>query len=819
MPVLLVCATVLTTACGLWMNEEALLARAQKERAAGDLRAASLDLKNLLRKNPANVEARVSLGEITLQQGDVIAATQELEAARKAGASADRVTAPLARAYLGRQRAEDALKLASDAPPGAHDAELNVVKGMALLQLDRASDAREEFELALKSDTKDVEALIGLAITTAKLDGVPAGLEVTDRALEAAPKDPRVRNLRGEFQLRAQAPELALKEFEQAERDAESLKQGEQRFSAQAGQAETLLSQSNVEGSLAVTARMQQIRPEHPITRYMRARALILAGKPTEAQPLLEKNVSVDALTNESKLLLGAIALNGGLLGQAEMYLNTVATAQPNNLRARELLAEARMRQSKPEDAVNALLQPSGDSAEPNAKMLAAAGKVSFASGQTAAGLDYLERSVKADPESSAARLELVAALLLNGQTERAVAQLNNVPAEAVDTPKYRYLKALTFIAKGDKAGAVNFATSLAAKESSNADAQMLAGSLLASQKDFAKARSYFERAATLQPTSPAPYVNLGRLELAQGHADAAREQFTKAMKQAPQDPVASLLIADLDVAQRKPDAALAVLESTLKAHPQLLDARVRQAQILLSQGKVDKAEPAVKEIMRSAPDSAAAQMLNGEILVARKRFDDAVLAFQKAGEKQPNLNAVLAECRALRLGNLPNPIAPLQRWVDQHPNELPSRLLLAQFSQELGDKKAAIKQYETVIQRAPNHAAALNNLAWLQYEAGDKGAVALAKRAHAIAPQDPRITDTYAWLLVESGQVKEGLALLEPIAGRDADAEVRMHYAQALARAGKRDEAREIGEGLATSDSKEVSEEAREFVADLDRG
>jgi hypothetical protein len=112
-----------------------------------------------------------------------------------------------------------------------------------------------------------------------------------------------------------------------------------------------------------------------------------------------------------------------------------------------------------------------------------------------------------------------------------------------------------------------------------------------------------------------------------------------------------------------------------------------------------------------------------------------------------------------------------------------------------------------------------LNNLAWLKYEEGDAGAVALAKRAHDAAPHDPRITDTYGWLLVEAGKVKEGLALLGPIATGNADEQFRMHYAQALARAGRKAEARDVGTPLTSSASAEISDTARKLVAELDRG
>lgn len=832
------------------MDEGALFARAQQERSRGDLRAAILDLKNLLRKHPANVEARLALGELTLQSGDIDTAIQELEMARERGVSAERVSKPLARAYLARRRPQDALQQLD--APRTDMAGLQTLQGTALLQLGRSAEARQKFEAALQSDAKDIDALLGLATVVADLDGIPAGLTVTERALQTAPGDPRVRILRGRLQLRAQAPALAQKEFEEAVRDAEHNKQGDQRFTALIGHAQAALAQSLVEESLAVTARVQQIAPEDPVSRLLRAQALLLAGKPAEAQPLLEKNVSADSGATDSKFLLGLIALNNGLFGQAEMYLASVVTAAPTNLQARKLLAEARLRQRKPADALNALL-PAVEGGAPNAQLLAAAGKVSFAAGRPAAALEYLERSVKADPDNSAIRLDLAAGYVANGQADRAIALLDSAPVDEANTSHYRYLKALTFLARGDRQGAVNFATGIAAKESTDADAQTLAGSLLASQKDFGRAGTYFERAATLSPRSPAPHVSLGRLEWAQGHYEPARAQFARALELSPGDATATLSLVELELGQRRPEAALAVLDGALKTHPKFVEARILQARILagtgkleqadaaareavrmapentaaiellarvaLARGKLDEANARVADLTRLAPDQAGTQMLVGNVQLAQKRYAAAAAAYRKAGTSRPDTAAALAEFRARRLGALDDPLAPLLRLVEQRPNDTRAQMVLAQAQQELGDAPAAIRSYEGILARNPNDAPALNNLAWLRYQARDPGALALAKRAHAAAPGDPRITDTYGWLLVENGQLQEGLELLAAIAGPGADEEVRMHYAQALARAGKKDEARALGARLVTSSSARVSDAARRFVAELDRG
>jgi putative PEP-CTERM system TPR-repeat lipoprotein len=371
------------------MGEEALVQRAAQERDNGDFRAAMLDLKNALQKNPANAEARLALGEVTLATGDAPSAIRELEVARDKGVPLERVRPALAKAYLAMGRLEDTLKLIGTPTDGPRVAELLATRGVALLSLGKLPDARASFEQSLQKDPKNVEGLMGLAAVVAQTEGVPAGLKVMDDAVQADPGDPRVHVLMGQLQLRAKEPALAQKEFELAVQAAEKRKQGDQRFVALAGQAEAAMMQSHVEDGLAVTDRMLKLRPDHPLARFMRARALLAAGKPGEARPLLEKNVSQNPNATSSKMLLGAIALSEGTFEQAEMYLGSVINAEPNNVMARTMLASARLKQRKSADAVAALV-PASEEDQASSQLLAAAGKVSIAAGNTAAGLDYL---------------------------------------------------------------------------------------------------------------------------------------------------------------------------------------------------------------------------------------------------------------------------------------------------------------------------------------------------------------------------------------------------------------------------------------------
>jgi predicted Zn-dependent protease len=205
---------------------------------------------------------------------------------------------------------------------------------------------------------------------------------------------------------------------------------------------------------------------------------------------------------------------------------------------------------------------------------------------------------------------------------------------------------------------------------------------------------------------------------------------------------------------------------------------------VLAAEGKLDEALKSISEIAQASPGRLSAQVLLGEVQLARRDYQAAAEAFHRAAVLQPAPALALREFGARYAGKLPDPLAPLLALTASQPRDANAHFALAQAQQQLNDAAGAMASYQKVIEISPKNAAALNNLAWLKYEAKDAGALDLARRAHEMAPADPRIIDTLGWILVESGQVKEGLALLEPIAsGGNADPSIRQHYTEARAR------------------------------------
>ena len=83
-------------------------------------------------------------------------------------------------------------------------------------------------------------------------------------------------------------------------------------------------------------------------------------------------------------------------------------------------------------------------------------------------------------------------------------------------------------------------------------------------------------------------------------------------------------------------------------------------------------------------------------------------------------------------------------------------------------------------------------SFAFIASELKDPKALEFAENAYRLAPNYPPILDTLGWLLVQKGDLTRGQELLRKAADLSpSNVEIRIHVAQAHAKAGRRDEAR----------------------------
>jgi Flp pilus assembly protein TadD len=141
--------------------------------------------------------------------------------------------------------------------------------------------------------------------------------------------------------------------------------------------------------------------------------------------------------------------------------------------------------------------------------------------------------------------------------------------------------------------------------------------------------------------------------------------------------------------------------------------------------------------------------------------------------------------------------------WIRQHPTDTVVLQALAEQSQAKQDGTAAIARYRAILAINPDHAVALNNIAWLLGEAGDPKAREYAERAYQLAPFQPNVIDTLGWTLVRTGDVARGTQLLQLASNlAPRENEIRLHLGRALIKSGDKEAARRALEPLTKLES-----------------
>ncbi|UTA47374.1 tetratricopeptide repeat protein [Simiduia sp. 21SJ11W-1] len=195
-----------------------------------------------------------------------------------------------------------------------------------------------------------------------------------------------------------------------------------------------------------------------------------------------------------------------------------------------------------------------------------------------------------------------------------------------------------------------------------------------------------------------------------------------------------------------------------------------------LDAGNSDAAQQILNQYSGSEQDSVAKHYLQGKIFEQKGNAQQALGAYQTAWGIKPN-DLTADAMFALLVKSSDGGASFLAQWQQALPKSSKPVLYNAMQKQSAGDISSAEELYNRALELTPNIPAALNNLAWIYHERGDKRALPTARKAFELAPNSAAIMDTYAWMLVESGEVQEGHAILEQAVALAPDnAEIQEH-------------------------------------------
>lgn len=752
--------------------------KALEHRKNGEIAASIIELKNALQADPDNAEARLLLGTVDLEVGDLAGAEKELGRARDLGIAGDRLVGPLVELWLAQGAYGRILEElpALRQPGGAADAGLLLAEGKAHQGLGRLAEAQRAYRATLALEPESLPALYGLAWTARQLGDVETARSAIAEALRLQPRNVDAIALKADLEAAAGNLGAAAAGY----RDL--LEVRPDHLEARVNLAGILFAEGDYRAAIAALDPVLAAVPSHGNANYLRA-AIAVEQEDYETAKRHSERVTLTKPDHVPSLLIAASSNYAlGLLEQAERYAVRVLDLSPGHAFAGTLRAAIRARKDEAFSRRASLL------------------------------IDDLARPADvaafADPGQERAALRRIGAdCLAEGSAGEASA-----PAQPGDP-----LAAVrAAIAAGDPSLALARAQELEAAPPADAGFKAELARLYLEIGAFARLRDLIEDLLAGGPTDARVLCLAGPAYLASGAFDKARLAARSLTELRSDSAPAHLLLAKAYRGLGAKDRFAEVLgaaEAIDPAYPPLL---VEGARGALAAGDAARASDLAARIAQEPDLQVALLDLRGGTELLGERFDAAAETYREALDADPATTRVLKRAFALhKAGAERDSRDALVTWLASAPDD--ETVLLALANKDLLAERylEAAEGYARVLRLGPDNVQALNNLAWASLQLGQPEVAAQhAEAALQLGPDDPRVLDTLGVALLRGGEAARALPILRKAqALAPANLATRLHLAEALIALGEDDEAEKLLQAVLARDA---SRDERAQAAEL---
>lgn len=350
---------------------------------------------------------------------------------------------------------------------------------------------------------------------------------------------------------------------------------------------------------------------------------------------------------------------------------------------------------------------------------------------------------------------------------------------------------------------------------------RLLKSRYLMSKGQYVQALALAREAVNTQPKNPAALNLLGAAQFASKDYENARGTYQKLADLYPQQAQPRLQLAQVQIAMKQINDARKTLKEALKVKADLVEAQLALGNLEIQSANYDEAYKIAKQLQQQTTAAAAGFLLEGKTALARRQYSVALDSFDRANKIAPTPATQIARYQALTgMGRAEEGGIQLDRWLQDHSQDIQTRLFLAEKLSQRGQYKLAVGHYLKLNQSIPNDPVILNNTAWALFENKDNRALSFIERAWKLQPANAAILDTYGWILANQGKPSEGLQYLRKASAAAPDsADIQWHLVYALYLAGdlthaRRELASLLNSGRAFSDI----EKAKQLSSQLSR-
>jgi putative PEP-CTERM system TPR-repeat lipoprotein len=766
----------------------------------GDLPAAQIALRNIVRTSPQNIPAHYRLGLVDLRMGDPIAAEKELRFARDAGFDPRTINPLLAQSYMAQGRYRDLLRdFSPQGLPPEEATPLLVMRALAQLSINDVAAAQTSAADAERLAPGSVDAqLVGARVALARRD-ITTATQKVDRALQLNPRSTdalvlkgQLLNLNGDRTRALQAfdsaialnPKLVTARLERAnvllvsgddkraKQDIDAALKLEPRSGMALYLQGALLTKTNDYAAAdAALTKLGGLIGRFPRGFYFQAIDKYNLGEGEQAAEAASHYLARNPTDPDAIKLFAKIELAARRSAPAIEVLNKAADAGTADSEMLDLLGRAYILAGKPELAMQSL-QRAAALAPDNADILMRLAAVRMTLGDPVHASGDLEHALKLAPSQPGAGAALVVASLSAGNLDRAASALAALRHAEGDSESVGNLQALLQMAQLDLPGARKTLEDVIKRFPAAIQPRINLARVLVLLDQSAEAQRVLAEALQHDPTNATALGNMVTLLLAADQLPKAISLVEAAHAGAPKNDDITVGLVNLYIRTNAAQKALTVLADALKAHPDdltLLDARAR-AQASLGQSAA--ARDSFRDIIALNPSDVAARRVLSDLLAGSGDYAGAKTVIADGLKVLPGNDALLQSYVAivLRAQGLDAALAAADQLAADPANLPAARLLRGDVYMSAGKFTEAATAYSALLANGGSTAVALRLVGALDAAGRSDQAAGVLRDWLSGHPDDLQAADALASLDIAARRFYDAEAHLQLILAQQPD-------------------------------------------------
>ncbi len=599
--------------------------------AKGETQAAIIQLKNQLKQNSKDANARFLLGTTYFKIGEYLQAEKELAKASEIEPDNARINLAYAEILLLKRNFKKLRSVLSKRYSDVqNESQRMAYLGYTYLDEKQLADAKIKFNNSnqKKKNNLAFNGLVKIALFEKKYDLaaqlIKKSLLVDNGNIEAMQLRAKLFNVQKEH---AKALEIYNRLIEKAKNNTQLYAERIQTYIA-LGEFE------NADDDI-VTA--LKLFPGNLQINYLFAQTSLLQKDFKSAQQASQKIFNVKQTHAPSILILGLSNFGLQNFNQADKYLTQYLSLHPENVSVQNILANVYISQRKPELALLIIQGLDDDVVNSNVSLLLTLGSAYLLSGELKQGMQILKKAQALDPENKEIKKRLVVGQLRTGNTNQAIVNLENIASSESATRQYKYLLIVTYIQQKKLEKAETKLNLMLQKDDSDTGLHNLRAILKKLQGKTQQATESYNKALSIDAEYIPAYAGLAEIALQNNKVSDAKKYFEKI-----------ILIKKDYIKAYIALASLAEKENNLKQFEKyILDAfrnasdvssKVKMATLVsklyAKQNQPDKVMILAKELNRQYPEdisamsfSAGAQIANNQLEKAQRSLEQIIAA------------------------------------------------------------------------------------------------------------------------------------------------------------------------------------------------